>query len=417
MSAARPAASTPAARNRLWLRLGTAIAGYERPLPAPTMVVDLDAFDANAADLARRAHGTPIRVASKSLRVPALISRALATPGFAGVLGYTVAEALWLIEHGVSDDVVVAYPSADRGALARLLSSPTATEQITLMVDSVEHLAVVDAVRASTSTAAVEVRVAIDVDAGLQVAGRHLGPKRSPLLAPAAVIDLARSIVARPGFRLVGVMTYEGQVAGLADDVPGQRARSFAVRRVKALSVGQLADRRAVIATALHELLGPPGLEFWNAGGSGSLETSSADPTVTEVTAGSGLLVPGLFDHYRAFEPRPAAYFGVPVTRRPAPGMVTVHGAGLVASGAAGPDRLPIPWAPAGLTLTDLEGAGEVQTPLRGDATDRLRIGDLMWFRHAKSGEVFEHTPTAYLLAGERIVEEAATYRGHGLAF
>ncbi|MGZ4474908.1 MAG: amino acid deaminase/aldolase [Nocardioides sp.] len=407
-------AGSAADRNRLWARLGGAVAAYDRPVATPAMVVDLDAFDANAADLARRAGGTPIRVASKSLRVPALISRALAAPGFAGVLGYTLAEALWLVESNVSDDVVVAYPSVDRWALTRLVGSPSAAAKITLMVDSVEHLDVIDSVRASK---AVPVRVAIDVDAGLQVAGRHLGPKRSPLLAPEGVLELARAIVARPGFRLVGVMTYEGQVAGLADEVPGQAARSFAVRRIKALSVAQLAERRASIGLGLDELLGPEGLEFWNAGGSGSLETSSADPTVTEVTAGSGLLVPGLFDHYRAFSPRPAAFFGVPVTRRPAAGLVAVHGGGLVASGPAGPDRLPTPWAPAGLALTDLEGAGEVQTPLRGEAADRLRIGDLVWFRHAKSGELFEHTPTAYLISGDRIVEAATTYRGHGLAF
>lgn len=400
-----------AARNRLWARLNTAVAGYEEPLPTPTMVVDLDAFDANAADLARRAGGTPIRVASKSLRVPALISRALAAPGFHGVLGYTLAEALWLVEQGISDDVVVAYPTVDRSALERLVGSPSAAARITLMADSVEHLDVIDSVRSSL---AVPVRIAIDVDAGLQVAGRHLGPKRSPLLAAGAVIDLARAIASRPGFRLVGVMTYEGQVAGLADDMPGQRARSFAVRRVKALSVAQLQQRRAAIAAGLRELTE---LEFWNAGGSGSLETSSSDPTVTEVTAGSGLLVPGLFDHYRAFAPRPSAYFAVPVTRRPAAGMVTVHGGGLSASGPAGPDRLPTPWAPAGLALTPLEGAGEVQTPLTGEAAERLRVGDLVWFRHAKSGELFEHTPTCYLVEGERIVQAAPTYRGHGLAF
>lgn len=402
---------SPLDRNRLWSRLGGAVAAHPEPLPTPLMVVDLDAFDANVADLARRAGGTPIRVASKSVRVPDLIARALAHPGFEGVLSYTVAEALWLEQAGISDDIVVAYPSVDRGALARLLGSPRAASRITLMVDEIEHLDLIDAVR---SSGPVEVRLALDIDAGLHLPGTHLGPKRSPLLGADAVLALARAIVARPGFRLVGAMTYEGQVAGLADDIPGQRARSFAVRRVKAASVSQLARRRARIVAALRGLTR---LEFWNAGGSGSLETSAADPVVTEVTAGSGLLVPTLFDHYRSFAPRPAAYFGLPVTRRPGPGMVTVHGGGLIASGAAGADRLPTPWAPAGLALTALEGAGEVQTPLTGEAADRLRIGDLVWFRHTKSGELFEHTPTAHLLAGDALVGTATTYRGHGLAF
>jgi D-serine deaminase-like pyridoxal phosphate-dependent protein len=404
---------SPLDRNRLWSRLSAAVAAHTEPLPTPLMVVDLDAFDANADDLARRAGGTPIRVASKSVRVPDLIARALAHPGFDGVLAYTVAEALWLEQAGISDDIVIAYPSVDRGALARLVASPTATERITLMVDAVEQLDVVDAVR-TLGAGSPEVRVALDIDAGLHLPGAHLGPKRSPLSDTDAVLALAHEIVARPGFRLVGAMTYEGQVAGLADDIPGQGARSFAVRRVKAASVSQLARRRARIVAALRGLTR---LEFWNAGGSGSLETSAADPVVTEVTAGSGLLVPTLFDHYRSFTPRPAAYFGLPVTRRPGPGMVTVHGGGLIASGAAGADRLPTPWAPAGLALTALEGAGEVQTPLTGQAADRLRIGDLVWFRHTKSGEPFEHTPTVHLLAGDTLVGAATTYRGHGLAF
>ena len=255
-------------------------------------------------------------------------------------------------------------------------------------------------------------RVAIDVDAGLHLAGRHVGPKRSPLLDPAAVATLARAVVARPGFTLVGVMTYEGQVAGLPDRVPGQRARSAVVRRLKAASTAQLRERRAEVARVLA---GVAPLELWNAGGTGSLESSAADPVVTEVTAGSGLLVPALFDHYDAFAARPAAFVGVPVTRRPSPDVATVHGGGLVASGPAGADRLPLPWAPAGLRLTALEGAGEVQTPLTGPGAARLAVGDLVWFRHAKSGEPFEHVGEAHLLQGDRLVGTAATYRGHGL--
>jgi D-serine deaminase-like pyridoxal phosphate-dependent protein len=402
---------SPVDRNLLWSRLRDALAAHGGPLPTPVFVVDLDAFDANADDLARRADGTPIRVASKSLRVPALIERALRHPGFRGVLAFTLREALWLHEHGVSDDLLVAYPTVDRGALAELVASPSAASRITLMVDEPAHLDVVDSVRSSR---AVPVRVAIEVDAGLRVAGQHVGPKRSPLGDAAGVAAFARTIAARPGFRLVGAMTYEGQVAGVPDAVPTARARSAVVRRMKSMSVQQLADRRREVARALAEVAE---LELWNAGGSGSLEASAGDPVVTEVSAGSGLLVPTLFDHYRAFEPRPAAYFGLPVTRRPSPDVVAVHGGGLVASGPAGADRLPTPWAPAGLALTGLEGAGEVQTPLTGPAARSLEVGDLVWFRHAKSGEPFEHTTTVHLVAGSEVVGSAPTYRGHGLAF
>jgi D-serine deaminase-like pyridoxal phosphate-dependent protein len=404
-------AHSPVDRNRLWSRLNDAVAKQGVPLPTPVFVVDLDAFDANADDLVRRAGGKPIRVASKSLRVPALIERALAHEGMHGVLAYTLREALWLFDQGISDDIVVAYPTVDRGALAELVASPSAAAAITLMVDDPAHLDLVDSVRFSPT---VPVRVAVDVDAGLRLAGQHVGPKRSPLGDVAGVMRLARAITSRDGFRLVGAMTYEGQVAGLQDEVPSARARSAIVRRLKSLSIGQLAVRRREVADALASVTE---LEFWNGGGSGSVEATAADPVVTEVAAGSGLLVPTLFDHYRSFRPRPASYFGLPVTRKPTPELATVQGGGLIASGPAGPDRLPTPWAPAGLELIGLEGAGEVQTPLTGAAAAQLEIGDLVWFRHAKSGEVFEHASTVHLLAGDEFADSVPSYRGCGQAF
>jgi D-serine deaminase-like pyridoxal phosphate-dependent protein len=343
--------------------------------------------------------------------VPALLERALAHDGFAGVLAYTLAEALWLHETGISDDIVVAYPTVDVAALRRLTSSPSAAAAITLMVDDPAHLDVVDSTRSSP---AVPIRVALDVDAGLRFGGQHVGPKRSPLFDTADVVAMARRVVDRDGFRLVGVMTYEGQVAGVQDSVPDQRARSRVVRRLKKASMSQLEVRRREIAEALADVVS---LEFWNGGGSGSVEATAADAAVTEIAAGSGLLVPGIFDHYASFEPRPAAYFGLRVTRKPTPEMATVHGGGLIASGATGADRSPVPWAPPGLHLTGLEGAGEVQTPLTGHPAALLGIGDLVWFRHAKSGELFEHVRDVHLVRGEIVTEVVPSYRGCDRAF
>jgi D-serine deaminase-like pyridoxal phosphate-dependent protein len=401
-----------AARQQLARRLSRAVASLD-DAATPMVVVDLDAFDANAADLRRRAGGTRIRVASKSLRVPALLSRVLALPGFEGVLGYTLREALWLVRNDVTDDVVMGYPTVDRGALRELLGDARARRSITLMVDSAAHLAIVE----DLDPGGEPVRMAIDIDAGLRLgrgaAHQHVGPKRSPLYDASEVTAFAREVVRR-GHKLVGVMTYEGQVAGVPDDVPRKRAKSLVVRRLKSASVTQLETRRAEIARGLGEITD---LEFWNAGGSGSVETTVADPHVTEVAAGSGLLVPGLFDHYRSFDPLPAAFFGLPVVRRPGDGVVTVAGGGFIASGPTGKDRSPLPWAPPDLHLTGLEGAGEVQTPLTGPGTRLLQVGDWVWFRHAKSGEIAEHTNTVHLLAGDAIVDSVPSYRGLGLAW
>jgi len=406
------AAPADGPRERLARRLDRAVAALADPA-TPMVVVDLDAFDANLADLTRRAAGTPVRLASKSVRIPALIRRALADDGVEGVLAYNLREALWLVREGFTDDAVVAYPSVDRVALRDLCADDEARTKVTLMVDSAAHLDVIDSARAAAGTPTVPVRIAIDVDAGLRWGSTHVGPKRSPLFDASDVVDLARDILAR-GLVLDGVMTYEGQVAGVQDDVPGQRAKSLVVRKLKGASINQLVTRRAAIANALAEVAP---LRFWNAGGSGSVESTVADPVVTEVAAGSGLLVPTLFDHYQSFRPRPAAYFGVPVVRRPGPGIATVAGGGFVASGAAGKDRLPSPWAPSGLQVTGLEGVGEVQTPLTGPGAEALRVGDWVWFRHAKSGELAEHTNTVHLLRGDEIVDSVPSYRGLGQAW
>ncbi|MGY1706176.1 amino acid deaminase/aldolase [Geodermatophilus sp. SYSU D00697] len=383
-------------------------------LDPPLAVVDLDALDANAADLVVRAGGRPIRVASKSVRSRAVLRRVLARPGFAGVLAYSLAEALWLAggDDPVADDVVVAYPSVDRCALRQLLTDETAAARVTLMVDSPDHLDLVDSVLPPEGRPVV--RTCLDVDASLRVGRLHVGVRRSPVHAPARAADLARAVVGRPGFRLVGLMAYEAQIAGVPDAPPGHRTRGLAVRGVQALSARELAGRRAAAVAAVRAVAP---LEFVNGGGTGSLERTAADPSVTELAAGSGLYCPTLFDGYRAFSPRPAAFFALPVTRVPAPDTVTVAGGGWIASGPPGADRLPRPVYPSRLRLLGTEGAGEVQTPLRGPGASRLRVGDRVWFRHAKAGELCERVDVLHTLAGDALAGAVPTYRGEGQAF
>lgn len=281
-------------------------------LEPPFAVVDLAALRANTADLVRRAGGTPIRVASKSVRCREIVRRTLATPGYAGVLAYTLPEALWLAEE--VEDVVVGYPSVDRAALARLGADERLAARVTLMVDSPEHL---DLTAAHVGVDGPPVRVCVELDASLRLAGGrvHLGARRSPAHTPQEVAALARAVHDHPRLRLVGLMAYEGQVAGVGDDQPG--LRRLAVRAVQRRSVTELAQRRAEAVAAVREVAP---LDFVNGGGTGSLETTSAEAAVTEVAAGSGLLGPHLFDHYTRFRPRPAAHFVLPVVRRPSPG-------------------------------------------------------------------------------------------------
>lgn len=391
------------------MTLGDRLDAATGHLPAPLAVVDLDALEANASDLVARAAGTPVRVASKSVRVRAVLDAVLARPGFAGVMAYSVREAVWLAREGVTD-VLVGYPSVDTGGLDELAADPVAAAAVTLMVD---HVAQADLAAKAAAAHGSALRVCLDVDASLRVGlGRlraHLGVRRSPVHTPDDAAALAHAVVQRDGLSVRGVMFYEAQVAGMPDS-------SAAVRAVKRLSVRDLARRRGLVVDAVSQVTGER-LELVNSGGSGSVETSVSDPTVTEVTAGSGLFVPTLFDHYRSFEPRPAAFFGLDVVRVPAPGFATTFGGGYVASGPPTASRQPRPVWPAGLALTPREGAGEVQTPLRVPARADLRIGDRVWFRHAKSGEVMERFDRVHLVRGEAVERTVPTYRGEGRTF
>ncbi len=390
-------------------RLKAAVAGEALPVA----VVDLDAVDANVARLVApvRAANKHLRIASKSVRCVALLKHIMGLDDvFRGVMGFKVDEAAHLVAAGF-DDVFVAYPSmAERDAETLASLAP----RVSIAVDDAEHVARHGRAGAA---AGVEIPLVIDVDMSLRWLGDrvHLGVRRSPIADVDAVRALAANIRDTPGVKLHGVMGYEAQIAGMTDASPYSRLLNLPKRGIKQLSRGPVARLRRDIAEALRA--DGHAITIFNGGGSGSVHWATAEDALTEVTAGSGFLDSHLFDYYRALELRPAVFFGVQAVRRPAPGIVTCHGGGYVASGEAGRDRLPRPYLPAGLELFDLEGAGEVQTPLSVPAGVEVALGDPIFFRHAKAGELAEHFAEYVFVRGDRIVERAPTYRGEGRTF
>src|SRR3954471_3159928 len=391
---------------------------YERAfaeVEAPFAFGDLEAMWANGEEMLGRAGAKPVRVASKSIRCRPLLEAILGRDErFRGLMTYTLPETLWLAEQGF-EDLLLAYPTADVGALEALALRSAANPEGApiVMVDCIEHLEMIESV---LGTGAPAIRVCIDVDASWWWLGGRVkvGPKRSPVHTVEDAVAMAREIERRPQIELDALMAYEGQIAGVGDRPPGQRRRAAAIRFMQRRSAAELAERRAAIVAALSEFVE---LEIVNGGGTGSLELTAAEEAVTEVSAGSGLYAPALFDHYSRFSLTPAAGFALPIVRKPSPRSATALGGGYLASGAGDAARLPVPWLPGALELDREEGAGEVQTPLHGLAAAALNVGDRAYLRHAKAGELCERFDTLHLVEGDAIVDEVPTYRGEGRTF
>lgn len=399
--------------EKFWPRIEAVTAELDPPFG----VVHLPSLAFNAHDLLRRAQGTPIRVASKSIRVREVLAATLKLDGYHGVLAYTLAEANWLATDAPGwagiDDVVVAYPSVDRAAIRAVAASEALSRRVTLMVDSIAQLDLIDSIIAPAQRNSVRVAIELDCSWDAPVLGR-VGVWRSPVHSPNEALNLAQIIHRRPGFSLVGMMGYEAQIAGLANAPIGNAARGVMVRELQKRSGAELLERRQKAVALVRQVAE---LEFVNGGGTGSLEYTHDDPSVTEIASGSGLFGPRLFDNYAHFQPAPAASFALDVVRKSVPGIATVLGGGWIASGPPAWDRAPYPVWPQGLEYIPREGAGEVQTPLKGDAAVSLSAGSRVWFRHTKAGEISEHLNEVHFIDDDGVLGSVPTYRGEGKAF
>lgn len=401
--------------HQQYFRYRQALKGRRLPLA----FVDLDAFDANvqyAASIATQ-WGKPIRVGSKSVRCEPLLRRIFTVGGsaFQGILTFTVEETAWLADKGY-DNLLIAYPSVQESDLKLLVLLAQTGKQVWMMVDDLEQA---KRLSQAASVAQVTLNLCLEIDLAYRPLGiphLHLGLRRSPIRSVDQALAFWDGLSSLPNLRLSAVMGYEGHIAGVNDAFPGKPLQNTLIRWIKKLSIRDLRRRRREIFAALKQAGAP--IELVNGGGSGSLISTLADPSVTEVTVGSGFYCSALFHHFREVHYRPAAFFALQVVRRPSSAILTCQGGGYVASGAAGEDKLPSPVLPSGLKLLPLEGAGEVQTPLLLPPNcPSLSLGDPIIFQHAKAGELCERFNELILIRGSKIVDCVPTYRGEGKAF
>lgn len=373
-------------------------------LRCPLAFVDLDLFDENAKALAARAGGLPIRVASKSIRSLALIQRVLKMRGFSGVLAYSGWEAVYLSKAHVRD-IVVAYPIVDPSEINAVANELKAGSVITLMCDRVEHLEVLSKV---AETNKVILPIALDLDLSTRMPGLHFGVRRSSIHDEGTLALFLTALLKFPMLNLRGVMGYEAQIAGVPD-------RDSVIRFLKKRSIRSISKRRIELVSQIKEA--GHELRFVNGGGTGSVESTRLDSSVTELAAGSGLFAPTLFDGYDLFKHKPSAFYALRVTRKPVDTIATCFSGGYIASGSVGTEKAPRPVFPESLSLLPHEGAGEVQTPVTGQGARNLKIGDLVFFRHAKAGEYCERFNLIHLISRSKLLETVSTYRGEGLNF
>jgi D-serine deaminase-like pyridoxal phosphate-dependent protein len=376
----------------------------------PSAYVDLDLLDENIDSLIKRSNSVPIRVASKSVRSIGVLKRIVERTEAIGLMAFTLDEACYLIESGF-DNILLGYPSLQAKRIEEVGAQLKKGKNIILMVDRLEHLMVIHRIAQILNC---EFPVCIDVDVSTKFPGVYFGVHRSAVKTKAEFESLLKEIISLKGLNPVGLMGYEAQIAGVADQVPGKKAMNGIVSSLKKKSIPKIAQKRKELVESFKQLTGKEP-EVVNAGGTGSIESSVQEDWVNEITIGSGFLQPALFDSYKIFKHQPAAFYALEVVRNPSEDIYTAHGGGYIASGSHGEDKVPQPFLPTGMKLEKNEGAGEVQTPFYYKGS--LNLGDPVFFRHAKAGELCERFNQLHFIRNGEIIESVNTYRGDGKCF
>lgn len=378
----------------------------------PLAFVDMDLLDKNIEANLARAASTQIRIASKSIRCSEVMRYIFAKSSqFQGIMAFYGEEAVALSKEGF-DDILMGYPISDPVQIEAIAEEIKAGKYLCLMIDTPKHLEIIEPIGKKLG---IRIPVCIDMDMSIDFGSLHFGVWRSPINDQAKLEVLLDAIASFKHIRLDGLMGYEAQIAGLGNQMKGKALMNRIISFLQKKSIPKVADRRAKALSLIKE----KGFElkFVNGGGTGSIESTIKEEGVTEVTVGSGFFNSHLFDYYSHFQLAAAAAFAIPIARIPKEGMYTCHGGGYIASGGIEAVKAPLPYLPQGLKMDKNEGAGEVQTPLYYRGTEKLEIGDPVFFRHCKAGELCERFNELHFVREGKIIKSVPTYRGAGKCY
>ena len=450
---------------------------HSNSIPMPAMFVEMNVLDRNIDKVIQivQSSNKTIRIASKSIRVPTITNYILhrAFPHAKGLMCYCVPEAQYYAQFHQVYDLLVAYPTVQPSDLLITweLSTIHLTDDyfhfihddkkevlsgfvkkkfdITLMIDCVEHLEILNNFwdlklneikekrpELYNQYQQVKLRICIDVDLSYRpfFGLLHFGAHRSPIRTINNFEIIVKSALKFPHLKIVGVMTYEAQIAGVPNLNPYTKLLNPIIQILQKFSSKNVLQKRVEILKVLSK--NNIKLEFFNGGGTGNIQQACSDPSLSEVTAGSGFFQCCLMDYYSSNDNECALSFAIQVTRSCEINSITCQSGGFIASGSSCWDkfvfshhfnyqlkliclsnRAPTIFLPDDLKVIDQEGFGEVQTPIIGKGTKNVKLGDPIFCRPAKAGEIAENFNYYYLKRNDELLCTANTYRGDGFRF
>lgn len=239
----------------------------KHPIATPALLVDLDAMESNLQRMAAFFTDKPakLRPHFKNHKIPLLAWKQLRA-GAVGITCATVREAEILVHHGI-DNILIANEVAGEMKAEQLAGLSRQASVITA-IDS--RSAVKDLARAQRK-GKTQIEVALDIDIGLRRCGVQPGEE---------AVDLARFAV-EEGLKLRGIMGYDGHLQAVRQSA----ARDETVRT---------GCKSLVNSAALIENAGIP-VSIVSTGGTGTYAVSGECPGVTEVQAGSYLLMDTMY--------------------------------------------------------------------------------------------------------------------------
>lgn len=378
----------------------------------PCVYLKWENFLENITKVIQSVGNKKVRIATKSIRCTSILSFLQQYDDkFDGLMCYSPYEAVFLSQKDF-DNILLGYPIMDYEGIKQIAYEVSKKKKIIFMCDDVLQIDLIEHVAQELQ---VSLSICLDIDMSTKFGPLHFGVRRSPITNVIQIDVLLKKFANNPYIKLVGVMGYEAQIAGVADNVPNMLFKNKLIQGLKKMSYKTIKHRREEIVKYIENQGFP--LQLVNGGGSGSVHSTREESVITEITVGSAFYSPSLFMQYKEYDYKNAIGYALPIVRKPAKNIYTVTSGGFIASGSTNLDKQPTPIEPKGSSLLSLEGAGEVQTPVFYDGDEDLDIGDVILFQPSKAGEIAERFKNIYIIENNKIREQFLTYRGEGECF